>query len=56
MSHTQAEADALRDKVLNTMRDTYDHVRTTAATPGDPESRVRVLARRRDNHLIEEEL
>jgi hypothetical protein len=56
MSHSQPEAEALRDKVLSTMRDTYDHVRTTAENPGDPDTRVKVLARRRDNHLIEEEL
>lgn len=56
MSHTVPEAEALRDKVLSTMRDRFDHVRITAENPADPTNRVKVLVRRRDNHLIEDEL
>jgi hypothetical protein len=48
--YTSDEGAARRDEVLKTRRETYDHVKLDAVNPGDPASRVRVLARRHDDH------
>jgi hypothetical protein len=49
-TYTSDEGAARRDEVLKEMRDRYDHAKLDAVDPGNPASRVKVLARRVGNH------
>lgn len=54
--HSIEEAQKIREQILADPNRVHDHVRIEPVDGGKPGSSVRVLGRRHDNHLVEDEL
>ena len=56
-THSREEGERIREEILSRvdLNRQYDHVRLIPVGP-EPDSPVRVLARRVDNHVIEDEV